>query len=226
MNIPVIQIRSNSSIAGATISNNGDRGIVVNITNTKNSVFTRRMTIAHELCHLLFDENDDLKNLRVDMGEIFEQDSHSVADRIEARANAFAVEFLAPQRAVARIYASSTDKKAAMDELMDRFGVGFSAMSWQLKNSTSLGLDRNFTLPSSSRGPSDSWKAEVGRTTDFFVFRDTPAARTGRFAKYVSDCVQLKLITNDSAAEYFKIQDDSEDRKSLDEKLMRLQSLV
>lgn len=46
---------------------------------------------------------------------------------VESRANAFAIEFLAPGKEVEKIYASETDKGAVIPKIMDTFGISFIA---------------------------------------------------------------------------------------------------
>ena len=103
LGIPIIQVALPTRIAGATISSHGRRGIVLNTAGANSNVWIRRTTMAHELAHILFDPEQQLSNVRVDSYyEVARNAEHGTPspDRVEQRANAFAVEFLAPREAV------------------------------------------------------------------------------------------------------------------------------
>ena len=207
LRVPVVQLRSKSRFTGATILNNGDRGIVLNADAYEGNAWTRRMTLAHELGHLLWDTDEDLKSLRVDTDESVNADSHTVTDLIEARANAFAAEFLAPQEAVVAMFRNQRERPLVLDYMTEFFGVGFTVLSWQLRNSLPGEIDRSRLSVTRNNKPSDMWKAEVGRTTDYFVFEQTPAVRTGEFAGIVAECYRRNLISEDTVHEYLKLPD-------------------
>ena len=101
LGIPVIQVELPKTIAGATISSHGRRGIVLNIKGANSQVWIRRATLAHELAHILFDPEKQLSNVRVDSYDEVARnarDDTRIPDPIEQRANAFSIEFLAPAR--------------------------------------------------------------------------------------------------------------------------------
>ena len=100
LGIPIIQVELPTGIAGATISSNGQRGIVLNVTGANRNVWIRRTTLAHELAHIPFDPEAQLESVRVDKYEQLERDTEDTdrsLDEVEQRANAFAVEFIAPR---------------------------------------------------------------------------------------------------------------------------------
>jgi Zn-dependent peptidase ImmA (M78 family) len=224
---PVIQTSSAGGFAGATISNNGVRGIVVNTNAYGGNVWIRRMTLAHEMAHLLWDTDEVLRNLCVDNENILDSNSQEINDEIEARANAFAIEFLAPREELWRMYMSYRDKTQAMVQLTNHFGVGFTALSWHLKNASTQYLDRASLRGATDCVPSDEWKAEVSATTDFFLFPETPAVRTGEFAKTVALAVQENLISMDTAREYLKMKRaEVEDENIFGEQLNQIANLA
>lgn len=90
-----------------------------------------RLTIAHELCHALYDRPKSgpagLVEMRTEYGA-----------EIEQRANAFAVYFLAPRAAVSKYLAqwalgpSERPSAQHLISLSRHFGVGIEAMAWHL----------------------------------------------------------------------------------------------
>lgn len=82
----------------------------------------RRMTLAHELCHLLLDRPPERT-----LGHV--SGAWSIA-RLERRANAFAAELLLPQGALM----AARDRGADYAEIMDTYGVGVTTATWQARN--------------------------------------------------------------------------------------------
>ena len=209
-NIPVIQCEIAGRFVGATISNNGDRGIALNVIGSGSNVFSRRMTLAHELAHLLCDPDEELRFLRVDTDNILHHTDSVFEDFIEARANAFAVEFLAPQQAVLKKFREGGSSQEAMAHLMDYFGISLTALGWQLQNADRVNIRRS-ELPKPTRfEPSDEWLVDTGRTADYFPVASTPVVRTGYFAKHVAQAALANIISFDTASEYLKMQHDEE----------------
>ena len=101
----------------------------------------RRVSLAHELCHLLIDTQGALPAVEV-LGGRVPQD-------VEKRANAFAAELLLPRsraREITRKQLESADTEetrqaaieAALDDLAQRFEVSHETAAWQIRNSTVL----------------------------------------------------------------------------------------
>ena len=128
LGVPVVQVRLPESIAGATIASNGLRGIVLNTKGANANVWIRRATLAHELAHILFDPDEQLESVRVDTYEQVERDARqesSSRDRVEQRANAFAVEFLAPASAIKEVIPAPANVTAAeIEAVMSAYGIG------------------------------------------------------------------------------------------------------
>lgn len=94
--LPLVQESMTRKLAGATLANGAIRGIMVNEAGSNTNVWVRRMTLCHELGHLLWDPDDKLKKVTVDTYADLEQsDREQDRDIAEIRANAFAVAFLA-----------------------------------------------------------------------------------------------------------------------------------
>jgi Zn-dependent peptidase ImmA (M78 family)/transcriptional regulator with XRE-family HTH domain len=200
LKIPLIHLSLSPQFAGATIATGSSRGIAVNVNGLNQNEWVRRATIAHELGHLLWDPDEELKSVVVDTFDTIEgQPPQLRPDFVEARANAFAIEFLAPRDSALQIFESHDDKAAALREVMVHFGVSFTSAKFQIWNAT----ERSIPLESFSVHdvePTDDWKGRESYTVDFFKPREVPISRRGRFAWYVLNAMRKKFVSEQSAA--------------------------
>ena len=198
--IPLLSIAMNKQVAGAALANGLDRGIVVNTTGHNENVWFRRMTVAHELCHFLWDADESLDRLKVDSYEDLERDFRvQGTDDVEKRANAFAVEFLAPQASIVRVARQKGNRLAALAAISQEFGISVTAAGYHLDNSN----HGNPALYGEARlraTPDDRWLAAENFTLDFFPMPSAPASRRGRFAQLVARAHQVAYLSDDSAA--------------------------
>lgn len=93
----------------------------------------RRMTIAHELCHLLHDGG---RKSRVAMVS-----NPWAALELERSANAFAITLLAPRPAIEVVLPGAPNDWSldAVRSAMQTLGIGATALTWQLRNIGLLG---------------------------------------------------------------------------------------
>ncbi|MFA6062872.1 MAG: XRE family transcriptional regulator [Gallionella sp.] len=198
LGIPLIQTSFNKKIAGVTISNDDHRGVLVNNNGDNGqNIFVLRMTLAHELGHLLWDDEQHLNHFLIDNYNEIELLNDESGYYVEARANAFAAEFLAPQAAVLKIYKQNNSVR----QVMDYFGISFTCAKLQIWNA----LKRNIPIESLSVDnvlSTDAWDAAENYSTDFLWDESIRSSRKGVFAKLVVECEQRELITSDSAASY------------------------
>jgi Zn-dependent peptidase ImmA (M78 family) len=105
----------------------------------------RRVTLAHELCHILFDRPrmNGLDRFCV-TGGIDENAAHR--DNIERRARAFPAYLLAPRAAVERIWRSTATLEDKVAAVMDTFGLGYEATRHHLHFLRVLPLDRELEV--------------------------------------------------------------------------------
>jgi len=205
LTIPLTHLSLPSQFSGATISAGPVRGIAVNINGSNQNVWVRRATIAHELAHLLWDPDSRLNTLVVDTFEAMESQPPHIKEKeddfVEARANAFAIEFLAPQEFALELFEKKPDLPTGLRAVMDHFGVSFTSAKFQIWNAKkrSLSLDSFFVRDVE---PTDEWKGRESFTNDFFRPESVPMSRRGVFAKYVVECLSRKLISDDSAASF------------------------
>lgn len=208
LQIPLVHAELPSTIAGATLATGETRGVVVNINGNNNNVWVQRATVAHELGHLLWDPKESLQSLVVDTLEQIEKIDYgrNQIDWIEPRANAFAVELLAPQSAI-RSYTGSLDTSdyvaiaQAIRANMEQFGLSATAMRYHLWNAynRAFALDQ---IPFIEPSPTEEWKAAEQFTDDYFVIRETPIERRGDFAGIVARAERAKWLSEETAAFY------------------------
>ena len=204
LGIPVIQAQLPASIAGATLSSHGRRGIVLNTQGRNTNVWIRRATLAHELGHILFDPEPRLSPVRVDAYDDLARDAKDerLPDDVESRANAFAVEFLAPMAAVKKLVPDVADVSAAhVGAVMSTFGIGRAAARYHVGNA----WWRRADLPPEQAikaQPTDEQNAAEEFTLDYFPIKGVPDQRRGRFALLTAEAVDAGLITADTAAQH------------------------
>lgn len=122
---------SDGTIRGVALDGERHRpGILVNSRSIANAhPFGRRFTLAHELCHLLFDR-DVGTHLAIASGPWAPHD-------VEQRANAFAAMLLMPNELVRRAISALTgslETKDAVHSIANRLQTSFESTLWHLKN--------------------------------------------------------------------------------------------
>lgn len=203
LNIPVVEANLGMKIAGATIANGRARGIVANTSGDNENPWVRRMTLAHELAHLLWDPEQRLQRLVVDNYSDLGRRPEDDMDPVEMRANAFAVDFLAPHAAVRRIANAHKFAWSGVVALSETYGISRTAAKFHMQNVCKRLIDDDGSQPEIS----DDWKAREDRGNAFFPITETGESRRGRFAWVVVSALQDNLISEDTAAEY--LQKDS-----------------
>lgn len=200
LGLPLVQATLPDRIAGATVSAGGYRGIIVNTVGQNTNVWVRRSTIAHELGHLLWDPDDRLMSVHVD--EYAAINTVDSRDNVEGRANAFAVEFLAPRRELEFMFRTSSSGDVALREIMERFGVSFTAARFHVWNA----CDRSFPLGSlrTDWAPTPDWQGTESFGDDWFPLEETPQVRRGAFAACVVTACNRHLIHVETAATYLQ----------------------
>lgn len=204
LNIPLIQDKLNKRFAGATISNGRNRGIVINEVGLNKNVWVRRMTLCHELGHLLWDPEEKLEKVKVDdYGDLEEDIRSSKRDPAEIRANAFAISFLAPRSAVLEIHDSCSDPEEALCKLMETFGISGTAAKHHYANITG---DKSVlrVSPHALPEPDGGWYGAENLAVDYFPIDSTPINRRGKFAWLVAKAASENLLSIDTAAFYLK----------------------
>ncbi len=198
LGIPLIQLHLPQRFAGATISNGSDRGIVVNEEGQNKNVCVRRMTMCHELGHLLWDPDERLDKLAVDEYDAISEISYrDVHDTAEIRANAFAVAFLAPRSAIKNIYSETHSLSETVCSVAEKFRISATASRNHVANILNKEIDHcHINVPP----PSRDWLAAENLIIDFFPLPETSVSRRGRFSRLVAKAWTQGIISTDSAA--------------------------
>lgn len=106
--------------------------ILVNGDNSKNIARGRRFTLAHELCHILYDQGR--------ARSLAHSSTPWASVSVEQRANAFAAMLLMPPSRARRPMASSlTDLKLSINRMADRMQVSRIALKRHLSNMNEIG---------------------------------------------------------------------------------------
>lgn len=213
MGIPVIHAKLSSHVAGATVAAYSKRGIILNTLGANQNSLVRRVTLAHELGHLLWDPDQRLENIAIDNYLSFDRSPSTIADPVEQRANAFAIELLAPSQRLADIVEGEAGFAKAVRKVMDEFGVSFtSAYFHMLHNKNKL----NIEVPEDVFGlgvdtdPSDKWRINLDYYLDYYPCGDNASIlRRGRFTRYVAKACKNGFISMDTAAAYLMCSPES-----------------
>ena len=200
LGIPVIQMELPTAFAGATLANGLSRGIVVNEAGYNENVLVRRMTVAHELGHLLWDPDARLNRLAVDTYEAVETRTFG-SDAVEIRANAFAVNLLAPPAGVRSIMSRAESPIMGLSEVMNVYRISATAAHWHIKNVTNQEVRLAGVRPPS---PSDEAIADENSNLDYFRPEQVPLSRRGRFAYLTARAQASNLISLDTAASFLR----------------------
>ena len=108
--------------------------VLVNLVGGRERWWRTRMTLAHELCHLLFDALPDTDHQRMVVFSPHRDGSRgrdrryllpNMLERMERRANAFAAYFLAPGKTIRRLVShSDATSEHAVTLLCQQFAIG------------------------------------------------------------------------------------------------------
>ena len=200
LRVPVIQQRLSEQFAGATVANGSARGIVLNEIGMNDNVWVRRMTLAHELGHLLWDPEAKLNRLKVHSYDDV-QGAARVKDIVEMRANAFAINFLAPRKAVAAEMKRAIYPEDGVRIIMSTYGISATAAKYHVKNMTGIDVE----MPAFQLGQaSDDWIGRENLAIDVFRPDITPLSRRGKFAGHVVEAAERGFISDDTAATYLR----------------------
>jgi Zn-dependent peptidase ImmA (M78 family) len=110
--------------------------IILNLNERNERLLPRRFTLAHEVCHIIFDRYSMSELRRFDrVVGVFEEQAK---DSQERRADAFAIHLLCPEEPFEEAWRESRDMEGAdawrVRHLMEQFGVSFTATKSHLAN--------------------------------------------------------------------------------------------
>ena len=209
LRIPLIQDKLPRHIAGATLQSGDARGIVMNIAGKYFNTWSSRLTIAHELGHLLWDPDDKLNTLIVDTNDRLDEPPWEANSYVEQRANAFAIEFLAPRAAISGRFDTYSPPGDIYDFMVE-FGVSFTAARYHIWNATHQVWDLE-DITTREIEPTEDWEGREQFLVTYLPSNKLEAAnfrmnRRGKFLCYVVDARREKVISDDTAALYLGIE--------------------
>lgn len=207
LRIPYIQTELSDSIAGLTLASGDVRSIVVNTNGRNSNPWLRRVTVAHELGHLLWDPNGNLDHLNLDTYDEIESsisDYDSSSRWIEQRANAFAVEFLLPVHHIDnRLPHETVD--SYLSKVMNKYGVSFTSAKQHLQLNgilSALDVEKLENGAHIDTNAPDEWRGKEDFTIDFFPIQNVQPVKRGKFSYWVCKALQKKVISVDSATSF------------------------
>lgn len=211
INIPYILTELSPAIAGATVATKNSRCIIANTKGKNENPLIRRIAIAHELAHFLWDPDDFLDSINVSLYSNLDSIYNNDPQLIEQRANAFAVEFLMPSNYI-KNRETGEHLTDYIRNTMLKYGTSFTSTKYHLFINKKITEAELQSLDnSSSKVPTqsdDEWKAQEDFTLDYFPIRSTPINKRGLFAFLVCKALKKKLITEDSAASFLECSKD------------------
>lgn len=207
LGIPLIQANLGDQIAGVTVEVDNARAIVLN-SGGAFSVLVRRVTIAHELGHLLFDPVERLGVLRVDSLDEVERSAGQLSDPVEQRANAFAVELLAPQQAaLTRFQEAQGTHVERLADVALHFGLSSTPAKYQVYNGSNRSISvEGLHVPARLLAErAQEWVAREEYTVGYHPIQGLSMSRCGRFSAVVVRAAEEGRISWDTAASYLKV---------------------
>lgn len=175
------------------------------------SAFGRRVTWAHELCHVLFDRPKMREIRKFCAVARAANPSRDDSYEIERRARAFALYFLAPRDAVEESWGESRDEplEGRVRLIMDEYGIGYEATRSHLSNLALLRFDEVVSeVPTHS---TDRWEAAdpAWSPRDPVAVAATRSGvstlRAGVLLRLVADGLNRGLLTEAAAREYLHL---------------------
>jgi Zn-dependent peptidase ImmA (M78 family)/transcriptional regulator with XRE-family HTH domain len=153
--------------------------IVANVRGRQKLWWTLRSTLAHELCHVLFD--------RVPAVPLGIASRRAQREPVEQRANAFGIYFLAPREGVARFMMDRGSRPYELDQhdvraLMMHFGLGKDAATFHLMHLDWVTAEQRVELmqrryPTEPEADVESPEAQPGLSA--FIDLGVPLERLG-----------------------------------------------
>jgi transcriptional regulator with XRE-family HTH domain len=165
--------------------------ILVNLVKGRENWGSTRMTLAHEMCHLLYDARTNARPYLISpQGELQGRREWAIVERfrgLESRANAFAAHFLAPSAALRDVVGNrAPDSPDAIEAVHATFGISREVAIHRLGHEYPLSLEAQNRMLS---GISAATYAK-----DHPDARIEPGLRRGKLACLVQRALNASLI--------------------------------
>ena len=198
LGIPVVRVRLDGPVAGATLADGRLRGIALNVVAMDANLGARRVTLGHELCHVLCEGDEEMRGIRVETDpQGLDRDPQ---DPVEARAQAFGSELIAPASAVARVCGAHGSARARVIAVMDRFGVSRTCAARQIANALDSEPDWSSARTVPIQHASARWIGSELLGPDPVRSSRAGRPRSGRAFEICAEAIEANLISHDTAA--------------------------
>lgn len=182
--------------------------IILNLAGYNESAFVRRFTLAHEVCHILFDRHG-LEPLQTFDSYAEASDKSSV----EQRADAFSVQLLAPEEPF-RVHWKQLDKlgfppEITLRKLMERFGVGFQAMRSRAVHLGLLSEEASYALSTVDTTPPGVFVSAEEDPTAKELFTPIRRERRGALLRLTLEALGKGIIGTSKALELLDLSADA-----------------
>jgi Zn-dependent peptidase ImmA (M78 family) len=201
LEIPLVYSDLSSHIAGVTVATKECRGIILNASDFGNT-WIKRIALAHELGHMLWDSDERLCDLMIDDVDVL--NDTMARDYVEQRANAFAIQFLAPQKGIEKAIAEYQIVDSDISRVLSIFGVSYSAGRYHYRNTRGESCTVA-NIKARKNEPEQDWDGRERFAVDYYPIESVPQNRRGYFSKVVMEANIKGLISDDTAASYLNV---------------------
>jgi len=172
------------------------------------SILVERYTLAHELCHVLFDRHKLAPWTTLDPPQFFA--SHKPL--AEVRADAFGIHFLAPEERVRAMWTDSDDRpEERIREIIEVFGVSKTASISAALNWNLIDADRARRLSDIDPTPTASLEDTERDATANEAFDAIPRERRGRLLRLTLRARAEGVIGRSKAIELLDVDGETFD---------------
>jgi Zn-dependent peptidase ImmA (M78 family) len=165
--------------------------IAVNLAGRNENLWFLRFTLAHELCHVVFDRGNQHALARYDGYSQLDSSNQ----KQERRANAFAAHLLAPSAGFRADFEQQGSLAERLRRVMERFGLHYKAATKHIPHHD-LASSEDLASVTVDHRPSPEWKTlEKPRWIEDFPWEVVRAERRGSFARLVVSAWKAQFVT-------------------------------
>lgn len=186
--------------------------IVLNCDGKNENPCVRRVSLAHELCHLLIDWSRQ-EPLAMISGYLSDDGLE-----VEQRANAFAIRLLCPESVIAQV-TQEVDRQDIVRVLaaLSPFGLPYAAIRLYLKNQAGWDLPLHPEAHYHQYLDFQKWSIDESEATlEHFPLSDVPPERRTHVARLAAEAFSRGLLTRASFASYLGVSSLVEVERVLD----------
>lgn len=171
--------------------------IVLNLEGKNENACVRRVSLAHELCHLIVDWNQ-----REPLATISGYLDDSTFE-MEQRANAFAIRLLCPEPVLSRV---DTDERDTLLAKLSAYGLPYAAVRLYVKNQAGRDIGGNPSARDLALLDYGRWAAiEKDAELEHFVMPEVPHERRTDIARMAAEAFSRGLLTRSAFAAFLGV---------------------